>query len=465
VRHLHRIAYRVADIWEGFIVSFDILHSANVRFAFLGKLAATLALIATGITCAPLIEPAQAEPDQTAAADAAVQASHYKVGDQLKITFFEKLDVNGDTDNDRRPDRSFHQRMDISGEYMVDEKGTISVPLLGTIEVAGKDEKQVTEELSRPFEKLIGRVGFINIVVKEQQPIYIIGPVKNPGVYKYSPGLTVLHAVALAGGFDTGVTDIWHLVEAVRESQRNEASLDRLKRLLAREAVLKAERDNAEVVVPQKLIALTNEATAKALVDSEKQRRTSELQLQATRKKTLAENIKNLSESISVRRGRIHYADNSVNARSTRLASLQSLQSRGTVTNYVVVQAQSDLADTQDRRQEMLVSISDAEASLDQARQQLAEFTKDRVQKLDGELAKMADEIASLTKTLADGAGLTRTMHRIAEANEITAGRRMGKIEIIRRTPTGNDITIAQPTTPLEAGDLVRISLPQEVTE
>jgi hypothetical protein len=113
----------------------------------------------------------------------------------------------------------------------------------------------------------------------------------------------------------------------------------------------------------------------------------------------------------------------------------------------------------------MLVSISDAEASLDQARQQLAEFTKDRVQKLDGDLAKMADEIASLTKTLADGAGLTRTMHRIAEANEITAGRRMGKIEIIRRTPSGNDITIAEPTTPLEAGDLVRISLPQEVTE
>ena len=77
--------------------------------------------------------------------------------------------------------------MDISGDYMVDEKGTISIPLLGTIDVAGKDEKAVSGALAHPFEKLIGRVGFINIVVKEQQPIYIIGPVKNPGVYKYSP--------------------------------------------------------------------------------------------------------------------------------------------------------------------------------------------------------------------------------------------------------------------------------------
>jgi hypothetical protein len=51
-------------------------------------------------------------------------------------------------------------------------------------------------------------------------------------------------------------------------------------------------------------------------------------------------------------------------------------------------------------------------------------------------------------------------MHKIAAANELTAGRQDTKIEIIRRTPTGNTVTRADPTAPLEAGDLVRISLP-----
>ena len=350
--------------------------------------------------------------------------------------------------------------MDISGDYMVDEKGTISIPLLGIIDVAGKDEKAVTEALASPFEKLVGRVGFINIIVKEQQPIYIIGPVKTPGVYKYSPGLTVLHAVALAGGFDSGVSDIWHLVEAVRETQTNQTSLDRLKRLLAREAVLRAERDGGEVAVPGRLIDLTSESVAKSLVDSEKTRRESEIQLQQTREKTLAKNIDNLKKSIEIRRGRVGFIGDSVDARSSRLNNLRGLQNRGSVTNYVVVQAQSDLADTQDRRQDMLVSISDAEASLDQAKQQQAEFGKDARQKLDGELTTIGDEISVLTKTLASGVGLSKTMTKIAAANELTAGRQDTKIEIIRRTPTGNTVTRAEPTTPLEAGDLVRISLP-----
>ena len=291
--------------------------------------------------------------------------SQYKIGDQLKITFFEKLDVDADTDADRqRSDRSFHQRMDISARQHGRRERTISIPLLGSVEVAGKDEKAVTEALARPFESPIGRVGLINIVVKEQQPIYIIGPVKTPGVYKYSPGLTVLHAVALAGGFDSGVSDIWHLVEAVRETQTNQTSLDRLKRLLAREAVLRAERDGGEVAVPGRLIDLTSESVAKSLVDLREVAARIEIQLQQTREKTLAKNIDNLKKSIEIRRGRVGFIGDSVDARTSRLNNLRGLQNCGSVTNYVVVQAQSDLADTQDRRQDMLVSISDAEASL-----------------------------------------------------------------------------------------------------
>ena len=366
-----------------------------------------------------LLEPILAPvPSETANATNPSIGSKYKIGDQLKITFFEKVDIDADTDADRnRPDRSFHQRMDISGDYMVDEKGTISIPLLGTIDVAGKDEKAVSEALAHPFEKLIGRVGFINIVVKEQQPIYIIGPVKNPGVYKYSPGLTVLHAVALAGGFDSGVSDIWHLVEAVREAANQPNFARSIEAPIgARSGLRGRARRRIEVVVPQRLIDLTSEAVAKTLVDTEKSRRESEIQLQQTREKTLAKNIENLKKSIDIRRGRVGYIDNSVNARTNRLSGLRGLQDRGSVTNYVVVQAQSDLADTQDRRQDMLVSISDAEASLDQAKQQQAEFGKDARQKLDGELTTIGDEISVLTKTLASGVGLV-------ENNDQDSGR------------------------------------------
>jgi protein involved in polysaccharide export with SLBB domain len=442
------------------------------RFSFATVLVA-LALAGGYQLCVGMNAPAQAEDNSSTSAKSAVAANsqtpiagtEYKIGDRLKITFFENVDVDGNSDGDRqRSDRSFHQRMDISGEYLVDENGTISIPLLGSIDAAGKTEAALTEALSKPFEKVIGRVGFINVVISEQQPIYIIGPVKNPGVYKYLPGLTVLHAVALAGGFDNGVSEIWHLVEAVRESQNSQTSLDKLKRLLAREAVLKAERDHGSVDIPRRLVELTSEGIAKTLVDTEKERRESELQLQKTRLTTLSTNIDNLLKSIEVRRGRIGFIDASITARSGRLGNLRDMRRSGSITDYTIVQAQADLADTQDRRQDMLVSIADAESALDQAKQQQAEFGKDGNQKLDGELMTIADEISTLTKTLASGAGLSNTMRKIAAANELTVGRQDTKIEIIRRTPSGNVVVAAEPTTSLEAGDLVRISLPNEET-
>src|SRR5215470_7280407 len=59
------------------------------------------------------------------------------IGNKLKISFFETIDVASAKPGDRssvEPQgtlRTFYQRMDLSGEYAIEEDGVISIPLLG----------------------------------------------------------------------------------------------------------------------------------------------------------------------------------------------------------------------------------------------------------------------------------------------------------------------------------------------
>lgn len=89
----------------------------------------------------------------------------------------------------------------LSGEFTVNANGTVSLPLIDPVSVAGKTLSQ-TEGLIR--EKLAA--GFISdpkvsVDILQYRPFFIMGEVKNPGSFPYVADMTVLHAVAIAGGF------------------------------------------------------------------------------------------------------------------------------------------------------------------------------------------------------------------------------------------------------------------------
>ena len=63
---------------------------------------------------------------------------------------------------------------------------------------------EVRADLAVSFTTVIGRSANTDVKISDRSPIYVVGPVKNPGAYKYVPGMIVLHAMALAGGLDRG---------------------------------------------------------------------------------------------------------------------------------------------------------------------------------------------------------------------------------------------------------------------
>ncbi len=80
--------------------------------------------------------------------------------------------------------------------------GRISLPLTGEMEASGKTAVQLQQEISQKVRQYIAEP-VVNVVVKQvnSMKISVLGEVRRPDVYKIGRRVSVLDAVAMAGGF------------------------------------------------------------------------------------------------------------------------------------------------------------------------------------------------------------------------------------------------------------------------
>ena len=135
--------------------------------------------------------------------------STYKLasGDVIRIHVFSE------------PDLSFE-------ELRLTDAGTFSYPFIGEVRARGKTAAELEAML---IEKLNGEYlvdARISISVLEYREFFISGEVKQPGGYKFQPGLTLRRAIALAGGLTERAST--NRITLIRDSsnQASRATLD-----------------------------------------------------------------------------------------------------------------------------------------------------------------------------------------------------------------------------------------------
>jgi polysaccharide biosynthesis/export protein len=80
--------------------------------------------------------------------------------------------------------------------------GMISLPLLGEIKAAGLTPVQLQEQITIPLKKIMSEPEVTVIVTEVHSLAFnIVGQVMKPGYYPLTRRMTVLDAIALAGGF------------------------------------------------------------------------------------------------------------------------------------------------------------------------------------------------------------------------------------------------------------------------
>lgn len=98
--------------------------------------------------------------------------------------------------------RVFRQK-DMSDVYSVSAEGTISFPLIGLVEVAGKTPAEVESELRNRLADGYLKNPQVSVLVKEyrSKKVSVMGQVQHPGTQPFSDGMNIIEAIANAGGF------------------------------------------------------------------------------------------------------------------------------------------------------------------------------------------------------------------------------------------------------------------------
>ena len=90
---------------------------------------------------------------------------------------------------------------ELSKSYTIDGRGMIAINLIGEIKAAGLS----TTALAEGVRSALADGYFVNpsvsVDMASYKPVYIMGEVRAPGQYAFKPGMSILSAAAIAGGF------------------------------------------------------------------------------------------------------------------------------------------------------------------------------------------------------------------------------------------------------------------------
>lgn len=90
---------------------------------------------------------------------------------------------------------------DLSGEFEVDGVGRLSLPLIQEVAAIGLSLRQLEGAITDALKPDYLKNPRVSVEVLNYRPFYILGEVNHPGSYPFVNGMTVLNAVALAGGY------------------------------------------------------------------------------------------------------------------------------------------------------------------------------------------------------------------------------------------------------------------------
>lgn len=139
------------------------------------------------MTCAVLSACATPTVSAPVAADDLVggagtgQDYHLGVGDKLRVIVFNEESL--------------------SGEFQVSADGTVSLPLIGAVRAMDQTPSALSATIRAQLAQGYLRDPRVSVEVLTYRPFFILGEVKTPAQYPYVNGLTVVNAIATAGGY------------------------------------------------------------------------------------------------------------------------------------------------------------------------------------------------------------------------------------------------------------------------
>lgn len=88
----------------------------------------------------------------------------------------------------------------LTGEYVLDGNGVLAFPLIGSVHASGMTPTELQRTIATKLDPDYLHNPSVSVEVSTRRPFYVIGEVQKPGSYPFVTDMTVLNAIATAGG-------------------------------------------------------------------------------------------------------------------------------------------------------------------------------------------------------------------------------------------------------------------------
>jgi polysaccharide biosynthesis/export protein ExoF len=347
---------------------------------------------------------------------------------------------------------------DLNGQYTVAPDGTLALPLSGPINAAGRTPVDVADDIAVALGSRVLSRGEVQVTVDIVQfrPVYVLGAVRSPGAYPYTPGLTVLQAIGLAGGMPQ-VAPAWQRNErsALSSLGSYEVLNLALMRALATEARLLAEREGSSTIeTPPEL---ENAAMGRAMMDREREifdARAAALESAVAQldslETILRRQIDQMAEQVALRERQRDLADE-------ELANIADLVERGLTVAARLTELESRVADQEIRLLELATARLNAEQRLNEARRERLDLVNMRARDTAERLLEVQSEIESLRIRMRTEAALYAEATQYEDGYMRTEGLGAPTFELTRG---GTAPVVVTRTDLLQPGDVLELVVP-----
>ncbi len=353
----------------------------------------------------------------------------------------------------------FQTRLD--GQFTVDTGGSLSLPLVGDVPAAGRAAPELAREISDLFQAKLGTINApsASVEVIEYRPFFVVGVVERPGNYPYRPGMTVLHALSIAGGMyrrpdvDLGRYER-ELMTASGEGAIQAGTRDALIASIARLEAEHAGRD--AITFPDELLARRAEPQVARIMGDE-------LKLLTQRQSALHAavgnqmRLKKLAESQSVAlAAQAAAVDRQIAVARHEIETQTDLVNRGLSRRPILFPIESRLAEAEAKQRQLQSDLLRNAQDVARAEQTAAELRATRQ-------TELLDQIKAAQAGLEQARERLATNIRIVNHSDTEVQRRSGEAQprytILRREGDRLRERPAVETARVEPGDIVRVTL------
>lgn len=357
-------------------------------------------------------------------------------------------------------DSTFEEWTALGGEYVVGADGNVNFPMVGPTESAGKTSADLAAALGSGLQQVLGlgSAPTVTVEVSAYGPIYVSGDVGSPGEYPYAPNLTVVKALALAGGERRSAEAI---SRPEREILTTSGALDVLteehRRLLVRRARLDAELNGLEqIAIPPELEGADD---IDALLAAEAAILAAHRRQAEAQSSSLTDQVALLNRQIETFGQKETATDAQLVTAQEQLDKITALSDDGLALASRVASLQTNVSDLESRLLDTQTTTLQARQDIAAAQREQARLNDQRISDLTLERQTVDGQIAALDLKISTQRGLVQEAALYTGVAVPGDSAPTYSYSIVR---DGEQLT-ADLTTPLEAGDVIvaRLELAQ----